>query len=53
MNSSNRQMAARLARVIDPWSRLAESGPIAACEDSNRVAARTDVSKIVGRLPNA
>jgi aminopeptidase N len=57
MNSINRQIAARLPRVMDRWSRLAESGPSAAREDSNRVAARADVSndvrEIVGRAPNA
>ena len=53
LDAANPQLAARIARVMDRWSRLAEPYRSAAREAISRVAARSelsaDVREIVGR----
>jgi aminopeptidase N len=53
LDSINPQVAARLARALDRWKRLAEPYRSAACEALKRVAAKTDLSndvrEVVGR----
>ena len=43
-------MAARLARTMDHWKRLAEPYRSAACEAIRRVAARPDLSPDVREI---
>ena len=45
LDALNPQVAARLARALDRWSKLAEPYRSAAREAINRVAAKTDLSK--------
>ena len=47
LDSINPQVAARLARAMDRWSRLAEPYRSAACEALKRVAAKSDLSNDV------
>ncbi len=53
LDGINPQLAARLARVMDRWSNLAEPYRSAACEALKRVAAKPDLSgdvqEIIGR----
>ena len=44
LDSANPQMAARIARVMDRWTKLAEPYRSGARDAINRVAARTDLS---------
>lgn len=44
LDAINAQIAARLARAMDHWKRLAEPYRSAACEAIRRVAAKTDLS---------
>ncbi len=46
-NAINPQVAARLARALDRWSKLAEPYRTAAHEAIKRVAAKTDLSNDV------
>ena len=45
LDATNPQVAARLARALDRWSKLAEPYRSAAREAINRVASKTDLSK--------
>ena len=45
LDAINPQVAARLARALDRWSKLAEPYRSAAREAINRIAAKTDLSK--------
>jgi aminopeptidase N len=47
LDGINPQVAARLARALDRWKRLAEPYRSAACEALKRVAAKTDLSNDV------
>jgi aminopeptidase N len=47
LDATNPQVAARLARAMDRWKRLAEPYRSAACEALKRVAAKTDLSNDV------
>ncbi len=47
LDSINPQVAARLARALDRWKKLAEPFRSAACEAIARVAAKTDLSNDV------
>ncbi|NVO06985.1 MAG: aminopeptidase N [Rhodoferax sp.] len=47
LDASNPQVAARLARAMDRWKRLAEPYRSAACEALKRVAAKADLSNDV------
>jgi aminopeptidase N len=47
LDGTNPQVAARLARAMDRWKRLAEPYRSAACEALKRVAAKTDLSNDV------
>ncbi len=47
LDSINPQVAARLARAMDRWKRLAEPYRSAACEALKRVAAKSDLSNDV------
>jgi aminopeptidase N len=47
LDSFNPQVAARLARALDRWKRLAEPYRSAACEALKRVAAKSDLSNDV------
>jgi aminopeptidase N len=47
LDASNPQVAARLARAMDRWKRLAEPYRSAACEALKRVAAKSDLSNDV------
>ena len=47
LDGINPQVAARLARAMDRWKRLAEPYRSAACEALKRVAAKTDLSNDV------
>jgi aminopeptidase N len=47
LDAINPQVAARLARALDRWKRLAEPYRSAACEALKRVAAKTDLSNDV------
>ena len=47
LDSTNPQVAARLARAMDRWKRLAEPYRSAACEALKRVAAKSDLSNDV------
>jgi aminopeptidase N len=53
LDGINPQVAARLARALDRWKRLAEPYRSAACEALKRVAAKSDLSndvrEVVGR----
>ena len=53
LDAINTQMAARLARALDHWKRLAEPYRSAACEAIRRVAAKPDLSpdvrEVIGR----
>ncbi|GAB4217579.1 MAG: aminopeptidase N [Rhodoferax sp.] len=53
LDAINPQVAARLARALDRWKKLAEPYRSAACEALNRVAAKADLSndvrEVVGR----
>ncbi|MEY3251333.1 MAG: hypothetical protein RL227_306, partial [Pseudomonadota bacterium] len=53
VDALNPQLAARMARAMDHWARLAEPYRSAAREALSRVAARTDLSddlrEVVGR----
>ena len=50
LDAINAQMAARLARAMDHWKRLAEPYRTAACEAIRRVAARPDLSPDVREI---
>ena len=50
LDAINAQMAARLARTMDHWKRLAEPYRSAACEAIRRVAARPDLSPDVREI---
>ena len=50
LDAINTQMAARLARAMDHWKRLAEPYRSAACEAIRRVAARPDLSPDVREI---
>ena len=50
LDAINPQIAARMARVMDRWSRLAEPYRSAAREAISRVAARTDLSADVREI---
>jgi aminopeptidase N len=47
LDATNPQVAARLARAMDRWKRLAEPYRSAACEALKRVAAKSDLSNDV------
>ena len=47
LDATNPQVAARLARALDRWKRLAEPYRSAACEALKRVAAKSDLSNDV------
>jgi aminopeptidase N len=47
LDATNPQVAARLARAMDRWARLAEPYRTAACEAIKRVAAKPDLSNDV------
>jgi aminopeptidase N len=47
LDTTNPQVAARLARALDRWRRLAEPYRSAACEALKRVAAKTELSNDV------
>ena len=50
LDAFNPQLAARIARVMDRWSRLAEPYRSAAREAVARVAAKTDLSNDVREI---
>ena len=50
VDAINPQLAARLARAMDHWRRLAEPYRTAACEALKRVAARTELSDDVREI---
>ena len=50
LDAINPQVAARLARALDRWKKLAEPYRSAACEALKRVAAKSDLSKDVREL---
>jgi aminopeptidase N len=50
LDAINPQLAARIARVMDRWSRLAEPYRSAAREALVRVAAKPDLSNDVGEI---
>jgi aminopeptidase N len=50
LDAMNPQVAARLARALDRWSRLAEPYRSAAREAISRVAARTELSADVREI---
>ena len=50
LDAVNPQLAARMARIMDRWSRLAEPYRSAAHEAINRVAAKTDLSSDVREI---
>jgi aminopeptidase N len=52
LDSINPQLAARLARVMDRWSQLAEPYRSGAGEALKRVAAKPDLSSDVAEIVN-
>ncbi len=50
LDATNPQMAARIARVMDRWTKLAEPYRAGARDAINRVAARPDLSSDVREI---